>query len=236
MISQFAIDAIEALQAEGLSPTPADIVRLNALGLKCANGERAADYIRLPRTSYLGHLVLREPTLGHGEWLDRFLAKVDAADAATLFIATAYALSRRVDDFPDVDDVPACAKAVRAFAKKDLRNLTLAQIRSAVDYAVVGVDPAARERPASDTLPNDDESVPVGRLFDTASIGLGLSVADIRRMRPLEVDYITERAFQRIGIDIAKHAHTNRLGEFYDTLNAIKARLSASQPQPPTST
>ena len=105
MRSKIAMEDLKALADEGLSPTPEDVVRLNALGLKLENSRSFCSSIYcLPRVAFLNPFVFRQPTLGHELWLDDVERHFDMSDPSTSLALNALACS-----VPDVDDLPSSA-------------------------------------------------------------------------------------------------------------------------------
>ena len=65
MISQYAISEIDDLIKDGLQPSPSDIIRLNALGLKVDHGIDDSPLYTRRRAARLGSAWIREPTIAH---------------------------------------------------------------------------------------------------------------------------------------------------------------------------
>lgn len=234
MVSEMAESDIEEMQEAGLRPTARDIVRLNALGLKCACSEDAATLYELPRVAYLGDLALREPALGHFAWIDAALRHCDQGDFTTVLIVEAFALSRGLAELPNADDRRAVSAAINAFAKGPLSRFTPAQIRCAVWYARFGADATAAEFPAPPPRqkPLEDDaalSVGAGVLYETLSVGLGLSVRDAAGLTLSKARALNAAALARLGVETQKRMRPLRLGEYYTTRDEIRARLEAER-------
>lgn len=233
MTSEMAIEDIEEMQAAGLKPTPRDIIRLNALALKVERSFSSGELYRLPRVSYLGKLTFREPTIGHGIWIDAVSAYCDGEDAATRMAVEAFAMSRRVEDLPDAADRASVVAAIDDFTKKDLAPFVLDQIGAAVSYARDGADATAREYPAQPPEDGTEDaeaidilaSVGVGTLFETLAIGLGVSVRDVSKMTISMAKALQEAALATRGIDLMKNRRGNRVAEYMATKNEIIERL-----------
>ena len=145
MVSDTAMSDINKLVAEGLKPTPQDIIRLNALALKIERHESCAmSLFNLPRVAFLGNIILREPTLGHEIWLAEVERICDMDDILTNLAVTAYACS-----VIDAKDLPELDKrkifiAVEKF-KETISGYTPRQIVAATRYVIDGNDATTGE-------------------------------------------------------------------------------------------
>lgn len=236
MVSEMAREDIEQMWADGLHPSVADIIRLNALGLKCELSRGAAEYFTLPRVAFLGKLTFREPTIGHNLWIDKVMRFCDEYDLPTIKAVTAFALSRSLDKLPDADDREAVKEAVGKFSAEDLRPFTFAQLCCALTYAECGASAIAKEYPEFDddeTKSEDDvaESIGAGVMLDLLTMGLGLSVREIAHMPLSKARLLQEAGAKRNNIDLAKAAHNAGLGNYYTTRNAIRERLEGEAKQ-----
>lgn len=232
MVSELAIAEIEELAGDGVALSPREIIRLNAYGLKVERNEDAAEAFALPRVAFLGDHALREPTIGHEIWLAEAAAFCNFADAPTELAVHAAALMA-----PDADKLPKLSgwfvrARLYAFVSKAMRRLrkfTATQIRVAVDFAEFGADETIGEKPPR--MPQEREeddrnanlSVAVGVLLDGVVSGLGVSVADLRKLGAAKVAKMAERAYQLKGADMAKVSKSRASGEFYAVLEEIKA-------------
>ena len=93
MISEMAMEDIEALRADGIEVTPRDVVRLNALGLKVERAERASSDFAMPRVAFLGRMPLREPTIAAELWFDETGHVFDHEDGDTILLLRAFSMS-----------------------------------------------------------------------------------------------------------------------------------------------
>lgn len=230
MVSEMAVGDLEEMREAGLSPTVRDIVRLNALGLKCGASEDAAALYALPRVAYLGDIAIREPTLGHGAWIDAALRHCDAGDFMTALIVEAFALSHGLAELPDADDRRRVSREIGAFAKGPLARFTPAQVRCAVHYAKFGADATALEFPAprpSCKEVEDDAALSLGCgvLYETLAVGLGISVRDAMGLTVSKAKALQSAALMRLGVDSAKRVRSLRLGEYFTTRDEMRARL-----------
>ena len=244
MVSDFAIDEIEeALVAKGLTPTPRDIVRLNAIGLRleAAQGRDVADctYL-LPRVAAVSKtLFFRQPTVGHEIWLDQVSRFIKPGDYQSALAINAYALSRPQGDLPDPDDPETFGKAVREFAAT-CRDLTRDQIYAAIRYVKYGSDPTANEHPASPkTNEGDDpdnydmgECIALGVLNEGRAVLWGITEADLRNMTTAELHAVIDRAYD---FHQMKKGDSEDFwqGRFYATLDEIAARLTKEKDNGP---
>lgn len=234
MKSEMAEADLQQMMADGLKPTIDDIIRLNALGLKCELSQRSGEYYALPRLAFLGRLSLREPTIGHGIWIDSVIHYCCERDLSTRIAIEAFAISRPLDELPDASDRSACVKAIDDFTKNELAPFTFAQVHCAVTYAMHGNSATALEYPA---LPEEtpeiaeDAAVSVGAgvLVETLAMGLGLSVRDICGMTISKAKRLQEMGLARNGIDISKSNHGTRVAEYYSTRYEIINRLTAEK-------
>lgn len=67
MISQLAIGDLKRLRDEGLTPTDADVIRLNALALKVTNGKETTA-ANAPRIGWAADTPIYEPTIQAVYW------------------------------------------------------------------------------------------------------------------------------------------------------------------------
>lgn len=237
MISRTAIDALDELTEKGLRPTPEDVVRLNAAGLKleAARGKNVGDctYL-LPRVAAISETIsFRQPTIGHEIWLDKVAQVADTDDYQTLLSLNAFALSRPVDDLPDPYDRAAVKDAAGAFLET-LRDYTRDQIYAAINYCRYGADVTAGEKTATtatdgdlpaDESPDWDECVAVGVLNEGRAVLWGMSAAEMKRMTASELSAVISRA--RLYHQMPESSSVDFwTGRFYATLDEIESRLT----------
>lgn len=236
MISELAIEDIEQMQADGLKPTPRDIVRLNALGLKIEYASRAGDLYAMPRVAYLGNEVFREPTIAHGMWVDRVLEWVNNSDYSTHLAVNAFALSRMPEELPDATDRKKVIKAINKYCEGDLSKFTRDQIRCAVMFAIHGSDAIEREYPAPNPYKTDEEkeddaisdvpsSIGVGVLLESVAIGLGMSLRDYSKLTISQAKMVQTLAMYQKGVDPAKRRIPAAQVNYYNTRDEIRKRL-----------
>ena len=153
MISEMAMADVDALKADGITVSPRDICRLNALGVKVEQAAKASAFYVLPRVAFLGEIAIHEPTIGDITWIAEAGRRYDMEDVETVALLQATCLSSKEGNLPDATDRDAVMAAIKEFQAKAARY-TLSQILSALSYALHGSDPTVGEHgPAKD---NDD--------------------------------------------------------------------------------
>lgn len=235
MISEMAMDDIEDMQAAGLKPTPRDIVRLNALGLRIEYASRSGDLYAMPRVAYLGKEVFREPTVAHGMWIDRVLEYVNDVDYSTNLAVKAFALSRMPEELPDATDRKKVIEAINGYCAGDLSKFTRDQIRCAVIFAIHGSSAIEWEYPAPnpykdeaeevDTFSDAPSSVYVGVLLECVAIGLGMSLRDYSQLTISQAKMVQTLAMYSKGVDPSKRRVPEAQVNYYNTRDEIRKRL-----------
>lgn len=230
MVSKLAKEDIEQLIADGLMPSVNDVVKLNALGLAVEKSSTSAEQLfYMPRTAYLGDVVLRQPTLGHEIWLDEVAQIMDMGDEMTNLAVTAYACS-----VFDSDDLPKPSKKIKIVTelvkfKHSIRKFTIQQIVAATRYVCDGNDAELYEYPISQDkgvqLPKEVVSIPVGILLDGISIGLPITLGEAKRMTQSKYQFIVKRFMKSHGMTNDKYSKEDAKGDYFVTLHAIKERL-----------
>lgn len=239
MISKAAESAIMDMWDAGLRPTVADIIRLNAVGLRLENRMKPSESLyHLRRCAFLGEgdarVVLREPLLGHEIWRDRVRSLVDFADVFTVVTVDAFLCGVELEDLPDPENAVLIRAAVQAFADR-CKAFPVGQIASAVLYCRDGVswlhgESAAEPPPPDDAEPIDDSfSFPVGVIRNGIAIGVGLTLK--------EAQHLTRAAFgamvaRRLRYDDAvdrKAEHEQLDDDYLRTLDEITDRLKAEK-------
>ena len=235
MISEMAVEDLEDMREQGLDPTPADVVRLNAIGLMVERSSDCATLYTLPRVAYLGKLTFREPTIGHGIFIDAVLTFCDGDDLATRVAVDAFALSRQISALPDITDRDAVVKMIDSFTKNELAPFTFAQVRAAVEYAKHGADAVAKEYPPPE--PGDDRelddlaSINVGVLFETAAMGLGLSIREIKELTASQAKALQLAGMASRGVNLAKSHRDKNVAKYMATKCQIVERLKKEREQ-----
>lgn len=231
MISEMAIDDLEALKSEGLEPTYKDIIRLNAMALKyeAEKGKLSFDpTYTLPRVAVIDNgLYFREPSIGHDIWLQSISRHIDENDYETMLAVQAFALSRDQKELPQPDDLETIKKAVEDFAIK-FKSYTRDQIYKALIYVKCGYDETYGENAPSErkeeTEYDFDQCIALGVLNEGVAVLWGLSLADMKSMRRKELEAIIKRSYQFHNIYYQNDA-TFTSGQYYATLDDIRDRL-----------
>jgi len=240
MISQLAIDDLDAMIADGLNPTPADVVRLNAMGLRLEAAKKkhpldATEY--LPRAARLGKAVFRQPTIGHEIWMDRVLQLVSMDSFESVLAVKVYALTRDPCDLPNPDRDDIVKTAVQAFADTFI-EYTRDQIAAVVDYVENGADETDGERPPAREITDEelkftDEqaasadwkySAALGILHEGQAVLFGLPRKELEAMTRRQVNDLMRRAYAFH--DFTCSPDLNRLqGDYFATRVEIRTRL-----------
>lgn len=235
MVSQTAIDALDELVAQGLKPTPRDVVRLNAIGLKleAAGAKHTIDSTyQLPRVAAVSEsLYFRQPTIGHEIWLDKVRSISELGDYQTSLALHCFALSRPHSELPDPANPDAVKAAVDAFLPK-CADFTRDQLFAAVQYARLGADPSADEHSVAPKGEDDEEPGPdfaecvaLGVLNEGRAVLWGISEADMLNMRTSELAAVIDRAYNFHNMQ-RNSEESFWQGRFYATLDEIKGRLT----------
>lgn len=246
MISKMAKADIEQMWSDGFNPPLADIICLNALGLKCeAEAKKrpldSTDY--LPRVAVIPpSLSLRQPAIGHEIWLAKIRRLVADDDPESILAVNVFALSRAPGELPDADDIKSVKVAVEAFCR-DCRDFTRDQLWAAVDYALLGASSIAGESPASPPPADDpftetaalaeatakaedwNECVAAGVLAYGQIVLFGASVAELSRMTRRQVRDMIRRAYTFHGLKEPDYLTIAR-GDYFATLDEIRERLT----------
>ena len=239
MISEMAMADIAQMEAEGLHPTPRDIVRLNALAL-VFEGRKKRDLqslYALPRVAAIDESRwFREPTVGHEIWLSKVRRWIDENDFETLLAVYAFALSRDSKDLPDGDSREAAREAVEAFAD-EMKDFTREQIFTAVDYVKNGCDQTVGEEPP-ERKKNEDgdggeaedwtECIALGVLHEGQAILFGVSEAEMKRMTRRQLEAVIRRAYDVHGMS-RRGEDDDALGDYNRTLDEIRERLESEK-------
>lgn len=232
MVSEMAMEDVEALRAAGGDVSPRDAVRLNALGLKVERAAHAPGFYAVPRAAGLCGLVFREPAISAEAWMEEACAVFDDEDWQTVLLLRALSLSKPSADLPDPADAEAVCRALDGL-KASLAGATVRQLAAAVCYALNGSDAGALERPEppareAEGDSGEDEGAPAwaGVLYRGAVMRLG-TVEELRRMRESELlSLVLCAEAAEYGEGWKKSRHARALGEYLRTLDAVKARTS----------
>ena len=148
MVSDIFLKDYRQYTARGVTFTPQEIVRLNALAVKVKLSQRPYGPAVLPRACFLGKMVFREPTIAHELWLEQVGRFIDIRDARNFYLVHGFALSHLdPKDLPDAFKPEKLIKTVFRFAAKRLVGFTHDQLADAIDYCLYGADWTAGENP-----------------------------------------------------------------------------------------
>lgn len=232
MISNFALQDINKLQADGIKLSAEDIIKLNALGLKVERGEQIVNSIfALPRCAYLtDEIILRQPTLEHEIWLDEIERVVDMDDVATNLSFTAFACSVFDGaDLPKPNSKVALVTALMKFKFK-IRKLTAEQIAFATRYVIEGNKQWDNEYPYKTKKDDEDDyidesfSIGTGVIVKSICIPNHISICEAKKLTRSQLDEIVIRQLKTQDLFDDKHLKSYAVGDYYSTLNAIKER------------
>lgn len=235
MTSQMMLEDAEDLAKRGITLTPREVVRLNALGLKVERGPRTTAYFSVRRVCICGDITLHEPTIGHYAWLDRADNIVDTGDVQTWFVLRAYWLSvLDPDDLVKLDDARAVERTVLDFGNGALRGHTVREIRAAMDYVENGANEADGERgPKRERKDDEDNSIDmtdwcteIGIVHKAQALGLGIALKDALSMTPAQLRSVIDQAERRISGD-TRGAYDDAVGDYQLVLDEIVARHEA---------
>lgn len=236
MVSKCAESAILDLWDQGLKPTVADIIRLNAVGLR---SERTMFPTRslyaARRCAFLGEgeaqVVLREPCLGHEMWIDQLRGIVDLDDLFTSLTVDAFVCGVDLDELPDPTSPKKLKAAIAAFAAR-CASFSRAQIAAAVLWCKSGTDwmegeDAAVQKSDDDAAdPIDDSfSFAVGIVRNGIAIGVGLTFKEAAALPRHAFQAMVFRRARYDGAVDEKKRNNSLDDDFYRTLDEITARL-----------
>ena len=147
MRSNLALATLAEFRAQGLDPTDADVILLNAMGLRVELRPDLDGLAGCPRVAFLGDLVLREPTVAHQFYIDEALSVLgkDLGEFERLAFV-AYVLNDR--ETVPVTRPRRLKKSLRRFIESDLLSFTASELVAAINYVYTGADPVALEHPA----------------------------------------------------------------------------------------
>ncbi len=230
-----------ALRAEGLEPTPEDVVRLNALAVR-VRLSASAPVVNLPRLAFLPRdswwrrpIVLREPTIAHELWIEEAARLIDCDDDRNFAFVHAFACSRAAADLPDPRSPRGIVRAVFRFAASRLSRFTREQLSSAVEWILYGADWKAGENPTPAPRGNRaatlDEieytpSFALGLLCEARAIRLPVSGEEARRMTAAELEAAVTLAQTADGHLDRDSLKSRLVADYVRTRESIRERLT----------
>lgn len=241
MLSTMAAEDCDELTRQGARLSAAEIVRLNALGVRAECSPDAADFDALPRCCLLGNELFREPTIGHELWLQNAGRIFDRGDGITGFALRAFALATPLDKLPDWSSVEDMRRELDDFASRRLGQYTARQVIAAVNWCMVGNDWTIDELPETAKAdkpekpeeveeaegaadPEELRSIALGVVRESQALALGISLADAMNMTRSGLQAVVMRAYQLKGVEIDKQKRDVAIGDYMATLEKIKTK------------
>lgn len=233
MVSEMAMEDIEAMRAAGVDVTPRDVVRLNALGLKVERSSRSADFHMLPRVAWAGEAVFREPTVAHEAWMCVAEKLFDLDDEDTVVLLRALCLSSKVEDLPDPSSRADVMDAIERLKAGPIASCTVRQLVNALGYALMGANACTGEHgPArsddgtvADTDPDD---FPVGR---TVQEGVVMGLGTVRELSAMTESQVEALVLYKREVEYGEHArkgaHGRAVGEYLTVCDEIRNRSAS---------
>lgn len=229
MVSSLFRSDYNKMRREGLEPTLDDIIRLNALAVKVERAAKPCDAVALPRAAFVGRLILREPTLGHTEWIERVGEYIDLNRERNFIIVHAFALSRDSRDLPDALQAVKVVKKVYAFARKELIKLFERGLREGIAYCLFGSDYTSDEFGSASKGADDTQSFSAGVIVSLNARRIGLSLAEARQLTISEIGEIIQKTdILSSGYD-PDAIRNLAFGHYVRTRNEIRERLKLEQ-------
>jgi hypothetical protein len=232
-----ALADIAALQAQGLHPTPEDIIRLNGLALaaeRCGDPDAANN---APRVVWLGNVAIHEPTLQAQIWLSEVADRVAGSDGAYDTLRVYACAHGRIPGFftrPSMRNSAIIKVRVYAWATANLWKTTPRQIAAALMYVCTGDDPVDGEYPdLTGAHPNRLRHTPcshedrLNRMIH-AALAAGITLPDSECLTWSAANNILDRAWRANGGQL-KDMMATPLGDYTLTLSNIELRLKSEK-------
>jgi hypothetical protein len=224
MLSELAIGDMDDLAAKGILLSPAEVVRLNELGLRCERGAHSADFMATPRIGWAGNIAIHEPTPQVEEWMSDYAARFATDDdsyASMLLFACAHARTGGFFDRAEMQS-PRGIRAEMQRWRKNISSATARQLAAALDYAVYGADagvdvvpvapPPGKEKPKQPVLSAVDEAI---------AAGLSLSLSELRTLASSRLYTILDQHYRNAGCEENKQCSVKAHAEYTRTLAVI---------------
>lgn len=237
MISETAKCDVEDMWESGLKPTVHDIIRLNAIALQVEQARASFAVSVLPRVSFLGDVVFREPTIGHEIWLANASRLFDANDDETYLMLRAFSISMPQDELPDPLSKDKVLEGVQGLRDK-LAFATLRQMCAAMGYAIHGFSHTTGEHPTprkmdddtkDDIKSNADECYEIGLLHKGMAFRLG-TAAELKNLTPKALnEMLLDVMSKEYATDMRKDMVSTAEDNYLRTLDEITARLKAER-------
>lgn len=235
MVSRMAVDDCEELLGQGKKLSCRDIIRLNALGVRAERGPNSVSFYALPRCVFVGDLCFREPTIGHEIWFDDVSRQFDLDSQVTEFALRAFMMSRDAEELPSARNMAEVKYQLDNFVHKDIAKFTMRQLTHALRYCAAGCDPEDEEYPARRPVEDDeddlteDASIALGVVREGQALGLGISLADAKKMTRSALQEVVFRAYKLKDIDVSSSVKKECIGDYLATLAEIKNRLDEEE-------
>lgn len=219
----------------GLKPTFADIIRLNAIALRAERGRTGESLSSMPRVAFLGGVMFREPTIGSNMWLSSASRIFDSDDGETYMVLRVFSLSMPQDELPDPYDKDAVQEAIQSFKDK-IAFATVPQLLHAVGYVIHGFRQDSYEVPAlaKGTEDEQDED-PLDTCYEVGLLRQGIvhrlgTAKEIKNLPPRVVREMILRA-QSIDMkaDVRKGIADELENDYLRTLDEITERLKKEE-------
>ena len=233
MVSSLAIADLATLRAEGLNPSDADVIRINALALRITNARRPRLNSAAPRIAFIRDVIIHEPTYQCEKWLEE-TAETISADDRTYEALRLYALAHAA--------VPGffgrwwmrrprlIALIVSYWFKRRLPRATPREAAAAVRHVTYGNRHTDGEHPEPNPNKKEDDADKAETLIDAWSgdiiqaLGLcGVTLHDASTLTWSQLGTMLRCAYIANGLcaSFADTAH----GDYLVTLEAIRKRL-----------
>lgn len=244
MLSDIFLKDYRQYTARGVTFTPQEIVRLNALAVKVKLAQRPYGPAALPRACFLRKMVFREPTIAHELWLEQAGRFIDIRDARNHYLVHGFALSHLdPKDLPDAFKPEKLIKTVFRFAAKKLVGFTHDQLADAIDYCLYGADWTAGENAIIGELTNErigestsdhspihqfanskiEQSPVLGLILRAKAKRLPISLDEAKRLTCSELIETINRADHADGLIEKKAERHAAMGDYVRTRDAIIA-------------
>lgn len=228
MVADLAMDDVAALRAEGLNPSDADVVRLNALALRISNAAEIAP-TEAPRVAFAGETVFHQPTLAALYFMQRARQFCRGDEELFWLAAFAYAHGREPGAFAALYSPEEIRRAIKAWKK------SIAATRREVERAVVVVavgDDGEEAEPtelakAQNRTEFDRERRNYAALEETLGVAakeLGFTLQELLTETPGRLGRLIYLACVRDGKEM-NSAQAKAHADYLATLHAIKKRL-----------
>jgi len=233
MVSKLAMEDIQSLIDEGCIVPPADVVRLNALGLKL---EKNPDFrlSTLPRVAICGGVLFVQPTIEQDIFLDKML-QIYSKDEGTRIALEAYVLAHPDNNWSKHPFFPVvfALKCIR-WIKKKLGKETAVKVRAAIDYCKYGMNPMDGEYPVyvkDDTWDKwyeetGEKSYSMKQWLEACALGID-SYGALKATSP-QLSAMIERAYILKDRNISEDEKL-ATAQYYKTLDTIKRKLYAER-------